>query len=237
MKESVYYIALRSSIEEVKNMSINEPFQHEDIEDKMDSVSICAKFFLQQLDYSSIVEVWNISRVTCQNVNHIVFCLKNVSYCCTCLLQQKKGLICRHYFHLMNITQIARFNMNLIAFRWIPKEHRQNVVAEGDHFGQRRNSDLDDSNKENESINVQLQNPRKVITRGRPKSISHHNYETNRKNKSTMQELTTYKKKKRGPNLCSNCKKPGHNIARCPKKNVEQTNEKETDEETDEEME
>ncbi|CAG8832941.1 17549_t:CDS:1, partial [Cetraspora pellucida] len=57
----------------------------------------------------------------------------------------------------------------------------------------------------------------------------HHNNETNRKNKNTMQELTTHRKRKRGPNLCSNCKKPGYNIARCPKKDVEQTSEEETE--------
>ncbi|CAG8842467.1 22231_t:CDS:1, partial [Gigaspora margarita] len=85
-----------------------------------------------------------------------------------------------------------------------------------------------DSNKKNESINVQLRNSRKVITRGRPKSVSYHNNEKNRKNKSTMQELTTYKKRKHRSNFCSNCKKPSKN-------NIEQTNEKETDEEIDEE--
>ncbi|CAG8718142.1 25517_t:CDS:2, partial [Gigaspora rosea] len=52
---------------ENSNTSLCELGKHEDIEDEMDSVSICAKFLLQQLDYSSIVEVWNISQVTCQN--------------------------------------------------------------------------------------------------------------------------------------------------------------------------
>ncbi|CAG8814645.1 2697_t:CDS:2, partial [Racocetra persica] len=63
IKESVYYIALCSSIKEVENMSINEPSQDEDLEDELDSVSICAKFLLQQLDYSSIIKIWNISRI------------------------------------------------------------------------------------------------------------------------------------------------------------------------------
>ncbi|CAG8460589.1 30184_t:CDS:2 [Racocetra persica] len=225
-----------------------------DLKDELDSISICAKFLLQQLDYSSIVEIWNISQITSHNINHIVFCLKNGAYCCICLLQQKKELIPKES-HQDVVVEKNKENIKnkSPSFNWIQPFHDMNeqenntnegFVDELLFYGRVLHHDEkfikiiknylanDDSNKENELMNVQLRNPRKVITRDRPKSVSHHNNETNRMNKNTMQELTTHRKRKRGPNLCSNCKKPGYNIAKCSKKDIEQTSEEKTEEET-----
>ncbi|RIB03672.1 hypothetical protein C2G38_2049070 [Gigaspora rosea] len=56
---------------------------------------------------------------------------------------------------------------------------------------------------------ISIVNPRKVVTRGRPKSASHE------KNVTTMQDKSI---KKRGQYTCGFCKEPGHNIATCPYK-------------------
>ncbi|CAG8714065.1 35996_t:CDS:1 [Racocetra persica] len=117
MKKCVYYIACPSNIEEIEHMSTDEPSESERFEDKPDSVLACARFLLHQLHYYSIVEVWKISRITGRNVNHVIFCLADGSYCCTCLLQQKLGLVCRYYFHLLNIMEAARFSIKLINIR------------------------------------------------------------------------------------------------------------------------
>ncbi|CAG8792286.1 6708_t:CDS:2, partial [Dentiscutata erythropus] len=55
-----------------------------------------------------------------QKINHIVFLLENVSYMCTCLMQQNRGL--------------------LIAKRWIPKNQWHNVSKERVYRGQRFNN-------------------------------------------------------------------------------------------------
>ncbi|CAG8614745.1 6148_t:CDS:2 [Gigaspora margarita] len=53
---------------------------------------------------------------------------------------------------------------------------------------------------------ISITNPRKVVTRGRPKSASHE------KNAITMQEKSI---KKCGQYTCGFCKEPGHNIVTC----------------------
>ncbi|CAG8751276.1 13747_t:CDS:2, partial [Racocetra persica] len=92
MKESVFYISFRSNIEEIQNMTMNKPSESDNFKNEPDCVFLCAQFLLQQLDCSNIKEVWKVSRVTRQNINHVVFCLTDGSYSCTCLLQQKQGL-------------------------------------------------------------------------------------------------------------------------------------------------
>ncbi|CAG8764475.1 7383_t:CDS:2 [Racocetra persica] len=199
MKESVYYIASRSSIKEVKNMSINESSQDEDLKDELDTqfnIRLIAFRWIPKDSHQDVaVEDDHFGQWF---VDSIIENEENI---------KNKGFVDELLFY-RRVWGLARTATN------------------------KQNSDLDDdSNKENELMNVQLRNPQKVITKSRPKSVSHHNNETNRKNKNTMQELTTHRKRKRGLNLCSNCKKPGQNIARYPKKDIEQTSEEETEEE------
>ncbi|CAG8534169.1 7715_t:CDS:2, partial [Gigaspora rosea] len=137
MKESIFYTACRTSIKEVKEISTNEPSNSENLEDEYDSVYICARFLLDRLNCANISEIWNVSRITNSDVNHIVFCLEDGSYSCTCLLQQKQGLVCRHFFHLLNVTKVARFSIRLINVRWISRKLREEAMAESDHFGLR----------------------------------------------------------------------------------------------------
>ncbi|CAG8478261.1 11317_t:CDS:2 [Gigaspora rosea] len=61
-----------------------------------------------------------------------------------------------------------------------------------------------------ESTIVSIENPRKVVTRGRPKSTSH-----DKTVATTTQEESS---KKRGQYTCGLCKQPGHNIATCSHK-------------------
>ncbi|CAG8794952.1 11347_t:CDS:2, partial [Gigaspora rosea] len=107
----VYYAAFRSNIEEVENTPTGEPSGNEFFEDDPDSILVCARFLLDQLDKTNIEEVWKISRITEHNINHIIFCLTDGS--------------------------IARFSMRLINMRWIPREYRDNALNEHDCFGQR----------------------------------------------------------------------------------------------------
>ncbi|RIB14571.1 hypothetical protein C2G38_2040078 [Gigaspora rosea] len=59
---------------------------------------------------------------------------------------------------------------------------------------------------------IQLENPRKVVGRGRPKAASHHN-------KDIIDVISQEaSKKKCGQYTCGFCKEPGHNIATCSNK-------------------
>ena len=64
---------------------------------------------------------------------------------------------------------------------------------------------------ENVEDNVlKIANPRKVFTRGRPKSAGH--------GKNVVTTAQEKGSKKRGQYTCGFCKEPGHNIATCPHK-------------------
>ncbi|CAG8834456.1 19431_t:CDS:2, partial [Cetraspora pellucida] len=142
---SIYYIASRSSIQEVENMSINEPSQDEDLENELDKshqdVAVEGDHFGQWFVDSIIENEENIKN-------------NDPSF---------------NWIQLFHDTNEQESNTN------------EGFVDELLFYGRvwglartatnKRNSDLDDdSNKENELINVQLRNPQKVITRGRPKS-------------------------------------------------------------------
>ncbi|CAG8547072.1 20483_t:CDS:2 [Cetraspora pellucida] len=148
MKKCVYYTAYHSSIEEVENTLADEPSESESFEDEPDSVLVCAQFLLNQLDKANIEEVWKISQIIGRNINHMIFCLFDGSYSCTCLLRQKLGLVCRHYFHLLNVTRVARFSMKLINIRWISRKYLNNALNERDYYGQRKEDINDDLVKE-----------------------------------------------------------------------------------------
>ncbi|CAG8731983.1 5052_t:CDS:2, partial [Gigaspora rosea] len=232
--ESVYYISFHSNIEEIKNMPVSKLSKSDNFENELDSVFLCAQFLLQQLDCTKIEEVWKVSKVTRQDINHVVFCLTNRSYSCICLLQQKQRL-------------------------WIPKMYQDDVIIEPDYYGniwklvhtavdkyvihqdhtfveiiksyltsinlreeensnqQVNYSENEESNNENTFPNISIRNLRKVATRGRPKLSSHYNNNQNQhlRNKPLLDE-------KRCQNYCSYCKKIGHNVATCSKKAEDQ---------------
>ncbi|CAG8850964.1 26975_t:CDS:1, partial [Racocetra persica] len=74
--------------EEIESLTFYESLQSEDIDNKPDAIVLCAMYLLERLERTSIVEIWKISRVTSQGVNHFIFLLSDSSDSCTCLLQQ-----------------------------------------------------------------------------------------------------------------------------------------------------
>ncbi|CAG8718804.1 7996_t:CDS:2, partial [Cetraspora pellucida] len=127
MKESLYYTASHVIIEEIESLTSYESSQSEDIDDEFDVIILCATYLLKHLERTSIVEIWKISRVISHRINHFIFLLVDGLYSCTCLLQQRKRLVCHHFYHLLNITNKAQFSLQLIVPRWIPKQQRLDV--------------------------------------------------------------------------------------------------------------
>ncbi|CAG8660208.1 14945_t:CDS:2 [Dentiscutata erythropus] len=64
MKESLYYTASHSTIEEVESLTVHESLQCKDIDNKFDAVYLSAKYLLDHLEQNSIKEIWKVSRVT-----------------------------------------------------------------------------------------------------------------------------------------------------------------------------
>ncbi|CAG8829575.1 34450_t:CDS:2, partial [Racocetra persica] len=92
MKESLYYTASHSTIEEVESLTIYEPSQSKDVDDEPDAINLSAKYLLDHLEQNTIKEIRKLSRVTSSKINHFIFLLINGSYSCICLLQQKKDI-------------------------------------------------------------------------------------------------------------------------------------------------
>ncbi|CAG8546934.1 22830_t:CDS:2 [Gigaspora rosea] len=157
MKESLYYTASRSTIEEVESLTVNEPSQSKDIDNEPDAIYLFAKYLLDHLEQNTINEIWKVSRVTSDRINHFVFLLADGSYGCTCFLQQRKGLICRYFYHLLNVTEKAQFSLTLIAARWIPRDKRLDAAKEDSYSGQRFNKLADNVQESNEHQFIWLQ--------------------------------------------------------------------------------
>ncbi|CAG8830513.1 5175_t:CDS:2, partial [Racocetra persica] len=64
-------VTSHSNIEEIKCIPTNNPPENEDFKSEPDSVLMYTQFLLQQLDQRKINEIWNISRLTERNMNHI----------------------------------------------------------------------------------------------------------------------------------------------------------------------
>lgn len=64
---------------------------------------------------------------------HVIL-LKDGSFICTCLLLQNNGIVCRHYFHLMQVDSRFKYHVKLIPRRWY-KEHLQDSQDLEDSFG------------------------------------------------------------------------------------------------------
>ncbi|CAG8653022.1 31755_t:CDS:2, partial [Racocetra persica] len=137
MKESLYYMASHSIVEEVESLIICESSQSKDMDGELDVVNLSAKCLLDCLERNTIEEIWKLSRVISSKINHFVFLLSNGSYSYTCLLQQKKDLVCWHFYYLLNITEKTQFSLWLIAKHWIPRDQRLGVAKEDIYFGQR----------------------------------------------------------------------------------------------------
>ncbi|CAG8734454.1 6228_t:CDS:1 [Cetraspora pellucida] len=94
MKEGLYYTINQSLVEEVKLLTNYKPIPSEDLEDEPDAIALYAIYLLERLNQDVIKEVWKVSRVTSDRTNYFIFLLADGLYSCTCLLQQRKELVC-----------------------------------------------------------------------------------------------------------------------------------------------
>ncbi|RIB15398.1 hypothetical protein C2G38_2192484 [Gigaspora rosea] len=153
MKESVYYVA-SCTIIETESLKVQEPSASDNFNDEYDFAFMCAKYLLEHLENNAIEEVWNVSCVTSQRNNHVVFLLVNSSYSCTCLMQQNQELDqwlnaskeCVHYSQCFNNNTSLDTNITILnndisttalksnkeKFKWLCPFNSNNSIEEID---------------------------------------------------------------------------------------------------------
>ncbi|CAG8461234.1 14640_t:CDS:2 [Gigaspora rosea] len=258
MKESIYYTATRSSIEEIKSMPINEPFQYEDLEDEFDSVFICAQFLLQQLDEINVVELiaprWIskeyrqevatepdhfgqrfVNSITENNENKDNKRFNRIQPFYNTSEQssnENKGFVKKLLFYgrVWGLARTATKKCLLYHDKKFVKIV-ENYLA---NIHECENN-LIRINKQHETANLDSSDKENKITnvrfRNPCKIITKGRPKSVHHNKSDKEtkKKVTVGKRKRDQNHCSYCKELGHNIVTCSKKNVERaSNEEQT---------
>ncbi|RIB00437.1 hypothetical protein C2G38_2234306 [Gigaspora rosea] len=235
MKESLYYTASCSTIEE---------------------------YLLDHLEQNTIDEIWKVSRVTSDRINYFVFLLADEKAQFSLTLIEARWILRDKRLDAAKEDSYSGQRFNKLAdnvqesnerqFTWLQlfadNETRNSVnetfvdevlfygkvwglartavnkcMLHHDHafinlieaYLENVHAIEDDIAEQNTTENVEstivsIENPRKVVTRGRPKSTSH-----DKTVATTTQEESS---KKRGQYTCGLCKQPGHNIATCSHK-------------------
>ncbi|CAB5361318.1 unnamed protein product [Rhizophagus irregularis] len=89
------------------------------IEDVVDEPQIILQSFLNGIDSINIIETWRIRRVGgLSKRENLVILLDDGSHLCTCMESVTKGIICRHFWHVMLYSGIAKFHISIIPNRW-----------------------------------------------------------------------------------------------------------------------
>jgi hypothetical protein len=75
------------------------------------------------IDVTKIVETWKIYRVGgLSRKSNLVALFNDGTHICTCLETITKGIICRHFWHVMLYSSAATFHISIIPVRWYKDE-------------------------------------------------------------------------------------------------------------------
>ncbi|RIB23008.1 hypothetical protein C2G38_2172484 [Gigaspora rosea] len=77
------------------------------------------KSLLNGVEFSNIIELWRIHRIGGLSYHeNIVALLSDRTHLCTCMEMITKGIICRHFWHVMLYSIHAKFHISIIPTRW-----------------------------------------------------------------------------------------------------------------------
>ena len=83
---------------------------------------------ISDIGADKVVGIFDVQYMALENAGQQVVLLQDGSYICTCLLLQNNGMVCRHFFHLMQVNPNFRYHISLIPKRWF-KETMQDIVG------------------------------------------------------------------------------------------------------------
>jgi hypothetical protein len=88
-------------------------------ESSIDAKECNLESLLKNINESSILELWQVkyAALESESCNFIIAILKDRSHLCTCLYIISCGLVCRHFFRILRVSNNTKFNIALIANR------------------------------------------------------------------------------------------------------------------------
>ena len=112
--QSLYYYAKES------DCLVND----QPTEEGYDAQQIHLDSLLEDISSGDIIRIYQVQRRYCTHKNFVVL-IADHSHFCTCMLLINKGLICRHFLHVLAIDNEAFFHITLIPTRWYKSEKMQ----------------------------------------------------------------------------------------------------------------
>ncbi|CAG8851574.1 32586_t:CDS:2, partial [Gigaspora margarita] len=99
------------------------------IEDCVDAPATLIKELILSAKVDSIREVWEVTQHRYNTKNYVLL-FKDNSHLCTCLNLIQRGLVCRHFFKVMTMSNYAAFYIMLISRRWYTDEKQIELESE-----------------------------------------------------------------------------------------------------------
>ncbi|CAG8551904.1 12154_t:CDS:2 [Funneliformis mosseae] len=105
----------KKSMEEIEEIGLNFP-----LENDCYAKQISLKKLFSWIDTKNINETWSVDCKVSSYYDHTnyILLMNDGSHLCTCLRNIYYGIICRHYFQVMNHTHKAKFHITMISKRW-----------------------------------------------------------------------------------------------------------------------
>ncbi|CAB4473076.1 unnamed protein product [Rhizophagus irregularis] len=90
------------------------------IEDSYDAQQITLQSIIDEIGKEDVKEIWKICDIRPGKKDHMHYIVisNEISFLCTCLTTISRGIICRHYFHVMMFSKVAGFHISMIPERW-----------------------------------------------------------------------------------------------------------------------
>ncbi|PKY62133.1 hypothetical protein RhiirA4_488071 [Rhizophagus irregularis] len=91
------------------------------IEDSYDAQQITLQSIIDEIGKEDVKEIWEICDIRPAGKKdhmHYIVISNEISFLCTCLTTISRGIICRHYFHVMMFSKVAGFHISMIPERW-----------------------------------------------------------------------------------------------------------------------
>ncbi|KAF0443466.1 protein far1-related sequence 5-like [Gigaspora margarita] len=128
VSQSLTYEGCIASSAEVSGFNtVNDAF----IEDINDEPQTTLKSLLNGVEISNVIELWRIRRIGGLSYReNLVILLSDGTHLCTCMEMITKGIICRHFWHVMLYTSHAKFHISIIPARW----YKDNIMNQLDTY-------------------------------------------------------------------------------------------------------
>ena len=89
-------------------------------------------FLISRINSSDVCAVFRVEEIAISGISEFIILLKDSSYFCTCVLLQNKGIVCRHFFYLMQEDGRFMYHIRLVPRRWYTEDKQQDKNVDED---------------------------------------------------------------------------------------------------------